>query len=163
MQQGKVRQVKGAYGLQKKKDGGTYGPAHFCDVELEGGEIISVLFFNEKHEGEQVQLEKNGQYWNEAKKSKSSTADPELKEQLNRIESKLDKLLGMDEPTKTIDIDNVPDRTPSRLTTDKVSSNVRPDLAQAQAKPWDKWTANDNMDEPPRDDDPGEYPPGYFN
>lgn len=101
---GQICKIIKPFAMQTKKDGTTYGPAQLVEVELENGELTTTLFFEERAIGENIELEKNGQYWNVPKKPKKVvTVDFEpilssmrlLYKQNTLLLHKVDKLLGL--------------------------------------------------------------------
>lgn len=72
--QGRISEIVSPWGMQPKKDGGTYGPAMKAHVVLENGEIAQwVTFFKQHDLGEAVELEKNDKgYWGEVSATKAA-------------------------------------------------------------------------------------------
>lgn len=107
---GTISGIKKPFGMQPKKDGSLFGPAQLVEVELENGEIATIFVWTEKAIGEKLEVEKNGQYWNEVKAKKSSLElEPimnlltALKAQNEEILNGISELLGNDRvlvPTK---------------------------------------------------------------
>ncbi len=102
---GTVSGIIKPFGMQSRKDGTTYGPAVLLEVELENGEVSSILAWDEKAIGDSLTVEKNGEYWRLAKPAKAVNVDfepvlkamRELFKQNNEIIEGVHKLLVVDE------------------------------------------------------------------
>lgn len=63
---GRINEIAAEWGMQPKKGGGQYGPAMKAHVVLESDEEARwVTFFKQHQIGDEVTLEKKGDYWNE--------------------------------------------------------------------------------------------------
>jgi len=62
-------------------------------LELESGELVKVLSFDEVELGAVVDVEKNGDFWNIVKPKRGQAELTEIKEMLVSMDKKLNKLL----------------------------------------------------------------------
>lgn len=74
------------------KTGKTYEAAR-VQLELESGELVKVLSFDEVDLGVVVDVEKNGDFWNIVKPKRGQAELTEIKEMLVSMDKKLNKLL----------------------------------------------------------------------